>query len=275
MGSPVVNPGQVEDVALRQEIDRIIAERAASGTGHTAPTPIDIEVAGQKFSFENREQLSNGVAALANKYQQDMAAKDAEIAALAARQQAPQTQNQPIPEQFDKAKFADMLVASPVDGMDYAMRFTKTHQDLEQSKAVALNYARQVEVYKFYDNNPDYPQGAARVNADRVVAGIVTQLNLPPTAQGFELAYSLAARKGLVQPNVPQQAPPEYQQQMSQYQPQQNQAPVIDIQSRNAPPVARRGSGYGGDPNADLFEKAEQMDLGDLAKLIGRFNGGR
>lgn len=265
-----MNPNMVEP-----DIAAALAEEAKNAAGE-ASNKLKVNVGGQELEFDNVEQIGAAFAAITQRANDEVRSREAALAE--ARAQAGRNQYQAPPpvreedEPLNKEKFAKLLTEDTGAAMDYAFKKTDTYKEMQrqivgQNQQQAAQVA-QMEYYKFLDSNKDFP--AEDVNTRQTLGNIIQQGNLPFTAQGLQMAWDFAARRGILQPRNVEAFPnagggdP-----TPQYQPPQNLYQMPQPQNRQAPPTLRRGGQTAPTP-ASWEQAAEGMSAEKLKELINR-----
>ena len=189
----------------KQEESILLEEGAES----EKPRPIELNIFGQTYSFDDPKKLAETVEA---------AIRDAVIRGrLEAEQELKQRTGsegqyvsgteQPKTKTPDAAKFVELLEKNPAEAFDYVDEFRfgmpakQVRAALNAVLKTTADMALAIEADKFRRETPEY---VANEENMRALLETMRQYNLPPTAEGMKRAFRLAVDEGKIRPAQPQ-----------------------------------------------------------------------
>ena len=224
------NPAPLTDEQVEAYIRQVAAEEAkkfapqpstppAPQAPHTpSAQPFKMAIAGNEYTFNTPEEAS---AAMNNILEQQQKLRETQ------NPQGRKVTSDDQPE-FNIDTYVNKMKENPVEAQEYVMSFSPTVKQMSQKQqeyeAVIAQMQRESAVYQFKDTHPDYV--ASEQNA-QAINGILSQYQIPWTAQGLDAAYTIALQRGLFKTEEAP-APPAYQ-----------PPPAYNPYS-SAPPVASR-----------------------------------
>jgi hypothetical protein len=167
------------------------------------PQPIQINLNGQTFSFQNQEELNRALNNTFSAYNQQLS-------------QLQQTQSQPRGQEvsgqdegpkLDINQFVEKLGTDPraafdmVDEVRFGMK--NPAQTLREAVEKVNRQEQLLAAYQFKEQFPQFPANQQNAQA---LYGIMQQRGLPATAEGLEAAYAIGLMRGVFQPTQPQQS---------------------------------------------------------------------
>lgn len=190
-----------EDQSIDELVRRKIAEQQQKQQQAGADGPIEIDLFGKKYKFENQAQLSAAINNLVTAYQQELQAKRE---AEAREQVAGQHLEADEPPPFDPKTFADLMIRDPIKAMDYLDSYRFFGGREERPAEVIRQHLGQLQslqatlaAYQFKEAHPEVNFLPPDKVAD-VINSLRTQLGLPFTLDGLEAAYGVAQQRGLL-----------------------------------------------------------------------------
>lgn len=225
------------------------------------PQPIKMNINGVEKEFRNTEELQAAIQQTVDWYNSQLHGNQQRP----APQEVPQTKE----DGFSKEKFAKLIEDDVLEGIRYANRYALFDGKVEDpgkilQATVAQNAQIQTELaaYKFRDSNPEMrnfmdqnPQATGQL------LGIMQQLNLPPTFQGFQAAYSQGVMAGYFPP--PQQVVQRFQPQPQGQDPRQQ-----NLFSRPAPPPVMGGGASQGLPSGIMEDQFLSLPEDKRSELL-------
>jgi hypothetical protein len=175
---------------------------------------------------------------------------------------APVPQNQPQPRKWDYQKFQKTFVEDPRAGQEYLEEvqsgipggYSKMVPQLVQALGILTQKVQELEAQDFVNQTPGYePSVENRKILDKIIADRGWRVDNRSLADAFDIAKSRGMIKG-------REARSERSENVV---PMREPAPFI-------PPRVKRGMGTEEEPatTAEIINRAEQMDLKDLQKLL-------
>lgn len=202
------------------------------------PDPIKINLGGQEYAFNSREEmettLNNTFAAVT----QQQAAVLAQLEEATKQQNlAQQNQNSPAAPVFNQEHFVKLITENPMAAFDYVdeMRYgpEKISPKIKQELAEVEEMRNTLTAYRFLNAHPEFHNDNANANQLR---GIANSLGLKTDYAGLESAYQVGRANGMFQP----QAPPENQGRFAQNSP-------------SVPPTINRGGNSLPDQDVEAY----------------------
>lgn len=198
------------EALVREEIAKQLAARQETGQksdgkdGQSSQPagPININLGGQTYTFQNVEQLNAALNQMVDAYQQELA-KLQEAGRVSGRVAGEQVTGD-APPPFDMKKYAELMAQNPIEAQDYldSYRFfggtvSKPSEYIRERLAAADRAEKVLAAYQFRNLHPELnflpgEQAAAVINRMREEVG------LPWTVEGLEAAYALAQKRGLL-----------------------------------------------------------------------------
>ncbi len=266
-------PTEREDIVatIREELAKELAKTINDGDPAPAPAkpePLTINVAGQTYQFENKEQMEAALTRTFQTFKEQIEAKPAPDSREGAY-----VSGKEATDAFDEKKYVDLMGENALEASKYMLDHvfgmkdaaTNIRQKLEEAEILKST----VSVYQFRELHPEFPMTP---EATKVVDGIRRELNQPFTLQGLEAAYGVAQTRGL----VPSPQLIAYQQDLirkgiladpsAPAQEQQRPAPNSPYGFQPPPGVPRSTPVQGG----DLAAVAENMTLDQLESALRR-----
>lgn len=242
---------------------------------------IEIEIGNQKHKLSPQD-VNGFVHSIASNAAEELRRRDEEIARLRSQSQIPQQpvqQNQP--EEFSEKTLAELLAKNPREAFNYGYKFTEERKKLLEKAQFGEMAFQQLQQMQFYSENPDFPKNDPQ--AAQAVNMTLRAMNLPPTAQGFDMAWTYVKSKTGFGAKAPNQPEPVQEQQFQQpqynqtvhnqsnpgyYPPDYNQPQMGRVQA--PPTINRSGQGTGQDPISQTYLENAQQTLSkeQLKELI-------
>lgn len=260
-GIPVPNTSGNEKEDIRTLVEAALKEHLRTNPGQQDPAVVAPPVENQplKVTINGTEKEFKSAAELQEAIQQTVDWYNAQLQAVTPP--APQNPNPEKPEAgngFSKEKFSQLVEGGDIlDAIRYANRYALFDGKVDDpgkilQATVAQNAQIQTELaaYKFRDSNPEMrsfmdqnPQATGQL------LQIMQSLNLPPTFQGFQAAYSQGVMAGYFPP--PQQVVQRFQPQSQSPQDPRQQS----LFGRTPPPPALGGGASHGQPSGILEDQ--------------------
>jgi hypothetical protein len=289
MATENFNPDEIVNTELQNYLTA--QENGGAPPVETAPQPIKLNIGGAEQTFNNPQELEAAFTSLvSNQYQTEQKLKELE----AKSSRYVETDETP---KFNDQEYFKKLTESPAEAQNYLLSHAlfdgKTKDALGTLKQFIQDQQQtktQVEVYKFRSSHPEFDQNPM---AEAQIEAVRQQLNLPATAQGFELAYAQAQIQG----RIPAYsfAPPQGQQPLGQavgatsYPPQTygqnpfpNQYGGYGAQGVNpqfnprptgpTPPPSTRLPANPTIGDTDILRAAETMPIEKLREILAKAN---
>jgi hypothetical protein len=200
------DPNQDFESYVKDVATKVIKESTPPGTGTPgAPAvqagPIQLNIAGQPFSYNSKEELEQSLNAFMQKTGQTL--QELQAQAAAAKIQAPPEANvvtgddSPV---WNDQEFIDKMTQSPREGLSYAFNqliFDGKSQDAFEDMKRSLHETeltkRSIAAYQFKENHPEFPGGQ---EAAQRIDNIRDQMGLPYDYNGLEAAYLIGIQRG-------------------------------------------------------------------------------
>lgn len=206
-----------------------------------APKPIKVTVGGKEVEFKDEGELSTALS-------QTLAGYQAKLAEL-EQKTAPKPPKKTSDDGFSTERFAELVEKNPLDGINYALKYSPMTQELEQLRAWRDQQTQKTAAYEFREISNDFTPEPQNVQA---LQNAVQTLGLNTANPGhLAAAWAFAKSQGHVKPVEKTVAAP--------------RNPAI------APPMLGR-SGQEEVPN--WAREAESLDVDALEKLIGKLAAG-
>lgn len=204
------------------------------------PKPIKVAINGKDVEFKDEMELSTAITQTLAQYQ----AKLAEL----EQKTAPKPPKKTDTETFSTEEFAKLVEKNPLDGINYALKYSPVTQELEQLRAWRDQQVQKTAAYEFREISNDFTPEPQNVQA---LQQAVQSLGLNTANPGhLAAAWAFAKSQGFVRPSetAPRQAAKQ---------------PAI------VPPALGRNSV---EEVPDWAKQAEDLDEAALEKLIAKIS---
>lgn len=243
---------------VREELARIQEEKdkAAGVQKETSkPEPLVLEIGGQKYAFNNKEELEKSLTTTFQNLQQVIATNKPKEGSEVTGKEG---------EAFSQDKYIDLMSKSALEAQNYALNHSifggkvpNASEVIRESIADAANTRAALTVYQFKDKHPELKLE----ETGPVLEGIRKELNQPFNLNGLEASYGVAVARGLIKTGaeIKKETPK-----------QETQQQELNLGFQPPPQVTRTST----PPGSDFSSQLENLSLDELTALghkVGAF----